>query len=79
MFTNVYLSTRGFIALTRAFNFPARAYNLETRAFCFLTRAFELATHRYEHITQLVTRVLLFQLLRILSRELKNYKILMKL
>ena len=72
MFTNVYLSTRGFIALTPAFNFPVRPFNLATCAFCFLTRAFELGAHRYEHKTQLVARLLLFQLLRILSRELKN-------
>ena len=40
MFTTVYLSTRGFIALTPAFNFPVRPFNLATCAFCFLTRTF---------------------------------------
>ena len=40
---------------------------------------FELLTRRYEVITQLVTRVLLFHLLRVLSRGMKNKKILKKL
>ena len=51
--------------LTRAFNFSALAFNYAAySAFSFLTRAFELVTRTYELITQLVTRVLLFHLLK---------------
>ena len=62
--SDVYYLTCAFIALTRAFNFEALAFNHATCAFSFLTRAFEFVTRTYELITQLVTRVLLFHLLK---------------
>ena len=51
---NIYYLTRGFIALTRAFNLATGAIpNLATRAYSLLTLGFELVTRRF-------ARVLLF-------------------
>ena len=56
--------TRGFMALSCAFDFSAVAFNHATCSFSFLTRTFELVTRRYELITQLIAGVLLFHLLK---------------
>ena len=51
--SNVYYLTRGFIGLTRVFDFPTCYFNSSTRAFSFITRAFEFVTCRFELVTHI--------------------------